>query len=657
MVRKLLSSFLFSKRQSSGITTIGTLTYLVILLLGIVAGVGLATKRVPFWPRGEDAWCMHVELEPGYSWDNPQYSKTYEIRFKVWNDFDSWFNTAGWFTSYDGDYIWSTEGYWGLPGRLMPGEYRPVTLTVKMKDDWLGTPVAQAKFIVAARGLCMGTSCTGCDKDEYLTLTFGSGPSPTPTPPPERVSARGRVVKAGDASIQISGAQVRVEGETGMTDDYGLFLIPGVSKKAGHPDVTYHIKIEKEGYQPLEEDRRPSGVLTNESTADFGEIGLTQLPTPTPVEKSDLTCSNITLNPSEPVDGQNVEVRFTVSNIGDAEAEWHWEEIYIDDQLIARPAFIFDLAPGESMEGGAGSWLATAGSHTAKVKIDATDRIEESNEDNNERTRRFAVGAVPTPAPPLSPTPSPSGLPTPTPTPTPSPTPIQGCSGISYFLNPEWPLPNTTVTVNISRSGASSCYTGDHKWDDVGLKLDGVSQSLSRCNADGSHCNEGYHAYINSGAVGTHTLQFTVHNDDCWCNVGTFTTTLTPPTPAPTPPPPPPPPPPVDCRSRNCRDNNPAWLDRVFYFKPNESGAYSDSNCTQSIADLTSYCTSSALRQADFNGDLEVNTLDFGYLISGSGCWTSDFDSRTDFNNDGVCNAIDVSYFFSAWTLQNESRE
>lgn len=91
-----------------------------------------------------------------------------------------------------------------------------------------------------------------------------------------KVNARGRIVKAG-GSVQIEGAKVTVEGKTATADGRGLFLIHGVPKKEGYPDVTYHIKIkiEKGGYQTLEEDRKPAGYLTNEYTADFGEIGLT----------------------------------------------------------------------------------------------------------------------------------------------------------------------------------------------------------------------------------------------------------------------------------------------------------------------------------------------------------------------------------------------
>jgi len=52
--------------------------------------------------------------------------------------------------------------------------------------------------------------------------------------------------------------------------------------------------------------------------------------------------------------------------------------------------------------------------------------------------------------------------------------------------------------------------------------------------------------------------------------------------------------------------------------------------------------------------DGEINTLDYSYLISGSKCWTAEFDPKADLNGDGKCNALDISAFFAAWSLQNK---
>lgn len=106
--------------------------------------------------------------------------------------------------------------------------------------------------------------------------------------------------------------------------------------------------------------------------------------------------------------------------------------------------------------------------------------------------------------------------------PPPPPPPGGSCSGITYTLNPPSPeSPNATVAVNINRTGATSC---SGSWDNVGLKLDGVNQGIGLCYTDGSNCSLGYHSFINSGAAGTRTLQFTVNNGSCLCNTSTFCT-------------------------------------------------------------------------------------------------------------------------------------
>jgi len=52
--------------------------------------------------------------------------------------------------------------------------------------------------------------------------------------------------------------------------------------------------------------------------------------------------------------------------------------------------------------------------------------------------------------------------------------------------------------------------------------------------------------------------------------------------------------------------------------------------------------------------DGEINTMDYGKLVSASGCWTPNFAPETDFDNNGRCDASDISAFFAAWDLQNE---
>ncbi len=103
----------------------------------------------------------------------------------------------------------------------------------------------------------------------------------------------------------------------------------------------------------------------------------------------------------------------------------------------------------------------------------------------------------------------------------PSPTP-GSCSGITYDFSKSGPYNvNESVTLNISRAGANSC---SGNWDYVGLLVDGKPVPLALCYADGSNCSNGYHATINTGSAGTHTVQFTVNNGSCDCNTVTFET-------------------------------------------------------------------------------------------------------------------------------------
>ncbi len=106
--------------------------------------------------------------------------------------------------------------------------------------------------------------------------------------------------------------------------------------------------------------------------------------------------------------------------------------------------------------------------------------------------------------------------------------PVSGCSGIVYTLSPISPEnPSTTVTVNINRSTATSSYG----WNNVGLLLDGTSQGIGLCFADGTNCSQGYHSFINSGLAGTHTLIFTINFGANQCNNTTFQTAVVMPTP------------------------------------------------------------------------------------------------------------------------------
>lgn len=101
------------------------------------------------------------------------------------------------------------------------------------------------------------------------------------------------------------------------------------------------------------------------------------------------------------------------------------------------------------------------------------------------------------------------------------PPPPDSCDGITYLPEGDCFVPNSTMNVNIGRSGATNC---NGNWDNIGLLLDGNPVGISLCFQDGTNCDAGYHSQINVGTTGIHTLQFTVNSDSCLCNSTTFRT-------------------------------------------------------------------------------------------------------------------------------------
>lgn len=96
---------------------------------------------------------------------------------------------------------------------------------------------------------------------------------------------------------------------------------------------------------------------------------------------------------------------------------------------------------------------------------------------------------------------------------------LSSCTGITY-LPPNCPAANTTIAINIDRTGATNCQGN---WNNVGVLVDGQSKGVSLCYDDGvTNCSQGYHTYVNSGNGGTHTIQLTINNGECLCNIGNF---------------------------------------------------------------------------------------------------------------------------------------
>jgi parallel beta-helix repeat protein len=128
-------------------------------------------------------------------------------------------------------------------------------------------------------------------------------------------------------------------------------------------------------------------------------------PTSTPLP--DLIVEDTWIEPVEFNPGEEVKLYARIKNIGDADAVGKfWWNRYIDSNFINR-YYRNDLAAGDSKTTYKKYiWPTDCNSHTYKVVVDAEGNITESNEGNNERSKRFS--AIPVPSPSPTPTPSPT---------------------------------------------------------------------------------------------------------------------------------------------------------------------------------------------------------------------------------------------------------
>jgi subtilase family serine protease len=97
----------------------------------------------------------------------------------------------------------------------------------------------------------------------------------------------------------------------------------------------------------------------------------------------DLVIEAITGSPSDPVIGDEVTFTVTISNRGTGKASSSQVACYIDDAFLAS-ASVGELEPGATANM-TFTWVAQAGSHTARAVVDSGDMVAESDETNNEK--------------------------------------------------------------------------------------------------------------------------------------------------------------------------------------------------------------------------------------------------------------------------------
>ena len=107
-------------------------------------------------------------------------------------------------------------------------------------------------------------------------------------------------------------------------------------------------------------------------------------------QKPDLILDDIFWSPSNPEEGDSVTIKANIKNIGDATANGFDTKLYIDGSSYSTK-YTSSLSPGSSTTITFSSWKATSGCHNLKVFVDSGHDVEESNENNNEKTETLCV--------------------------------------------------------------------------------------------------------------------------------------------------------------------------------------------------------------------------------------------------------------------------
>jgi hypothetical protein len=169
-------------------------------------------------------------------------------------------------------------------------------------------------------------------------------------------------------------------------------------------------------------------VVTNNSPTSKGgpgnrlaplapEFGSSTTPTPTPVPTPvpgsvDLTVTDISWTPANPVPGSSVTFSATIKNQGTAASPngvIHGVAFYVNGTFVSwSDNTSASLVPGASRTvtanggpTGSGMWSAIAGTHIVEAFVDDIDRIpDEADENNNKRQETISVStSTPTPDP------------------------------------------------------------------------------------------------------------------------------------------------------------------------------------------------------------------------------------------------------------------
>lgn len=108
----------------------------------------------------------------------------------------------------------------------------------------------------------------------------------------------------------------------------------------------------------------------------------------------DLTVTEITWTPLNPVNGELVTFNATVQNLGASTYSGFWVYFYLDNIWEIGWYWVSDgLMSGEIVYAIV-NWYALGGIHNVTVYADYTDEITESNEENNTLTEQISISIL-----------------------------------------------------------------------------------------------------------------------------------------------------------------------------------------------------------------------------------------------------------------------
>jgi subtilisin family serine protease len=162
---------------------------------------------------------------------------------------------------------------------------------------------------------------------------------------------------------------------------------------SAHPDWTN--QMVRDALESTAEDVGEAGLDAGSGhglvRADLA-LGATPPPPPPPPPQPDLVVSGLAWSPAQPLGGRPVTFTATVTNQGAAAAGSSYVHFLLDGTLLKAKST-------PSLAAGAGasvsvSWRGVVGNHTLLARADATGRVAESDEANNERSSGVEVVPV-----------------------------------------------------------------------------------------------------------------------------------------------------------------------------------------------------------------------------------------------------------------------